>query len=193
MSITIIPNSRAVLIRDNVDVIVISDIHLNDDGMVGNIVQRVSSLVKRYKPDVVVVDGDLFNFGNGGYEASVFEERVSKIVKVEIVQGNHDPPLFTPYIETDNYVICHGDIDYNVDKKDLVLGHTHPFYEGKPVFVKGTLKDGRKFVVLPPFNVGVGGPDIVEERDLLLGFVFKNDLIKNARVYNLDGKFIGRF
>ncbi|MBN1923781.1 MAG: metallophosphoesterase [Nanoarchaeota archaeon] len=193
MSEDIIPGARALLVKDEgVKILVIADLHLKDeDDVVYSLIDKTKSLVKKHKPDILLIAGDIFDFGTGGASVELFEAEISKIVNTKIIMGNHDPDIFPLYLTTNNYVFCHGEFDFKLPQKNLVMAHTHSFLDNKPVFLKGVLKDGRNFTIIPPFNSKVGGPDI-KEKHLLLGFVFNNELIKECLVYNLDGKKIAK-
>jgi metallophosphoesterase superfamily enzyme len=87
----------------------------------------------------------------------------------------------------------HGDKDYSSgEKKTLILGHTHPMFKGKRVFLKGVLKDGRGFILMPVYNELVGGPEL-SDKSCLLGFIFSQEMIKTADVYDLTGKKLGKW
>ena len=189
MALKILWKDRAALVNDDsIKILVITDLHLSDeDDTVHDIIKRAKALVKKHKPDVLIVNGDMLNFHVGGQSLELFDSELSKIVNVELMQGNHEPEFFEPVLITTNYCFCHGDIDYMIDK-NLILGHTHPFLKGKPVFLKGALKNGKEFLVLPPFNEESEGPDILKDKDNLLGFVFQEKLVKSCEAYDLSGK-----
>ncbi|MFA5333689.1 MAG: metallophosphoesterase [Candidatus Nanoarchaeia archaeon] len=180
---------RAVLVEDDsIKILVISDLHLSDeDDLVHDLIKKAKNLVKKYKPKILIVNGDMLNFHLGGQSLDLFDFELSKTVTVELMQGNHEPEFFEPVLVTTNYCFCHGDIDYLIDK-NLVLGHTHPFYKGKPVFLKGTLKNGKEFIILPPFNEACMGPDVYKNKNELLGFIFQEKLAKNCEIIDLTGK-----
>jgi len=193
MTEEIIPDSRALLVKDGgVKLLVIADLHLTDENeIVYPIIERIKALAKKHKPAMIVVNGDLFNFGTGGASADIFEQEVSKIADLKILMGNHDPEIFPLFLCTKNYCISHGDMDYKQPQKNLILAHTHPFLKENPVFLKGELSDGRRFTVLPTFNTEEKGPEI-EDKEQLLGFIFRKDLIKDCIVYNLKGEKIAK-
>ncbi|VVB75691.1 Calcineurin-like phosphoesterase [Candidatus Tiddalikarchaeum anstoanum] len=192
---TIIPNSGALLVKDGEEsILVISDLHFEDNEYVYTIIEMVKRLVKKYTPTSVIVLGDVFNLGQGGVSVEAFDREISKIIPLSITAGNHDFEIFPQMILSDNYAFMHGDTDHcENERTNIVLGHTHPYLKGKRVFLKGVLTDGRNFIILPVFNDKVGGPDIIAEKDMLLGFVFQNDLIKTCDVYDLEGKKIGKY
>ncbi|MFA5303811.1 MAG: metallophosphoesterase [Candidatus Nanoarchaeia archaeon] len=189
MALKALWQDRAVLVDDdNIKILVISDLHLSDeDDLVQDLIKKAKNLVKKYKPKVLIVNGDMLNFHLGGQSLELFDFELSKTVIVELMQGNHEPEFFEPVLVTTNYCFCHGDIDYLIDK-NLVLGHTHPFYKGKPVFLKGTLKNGKEFIILPPFNESCMGPDVYKNKNELLGFVFQEKLAKTCEIIDLTGK-----
>jgi metallophosphoesterase superfamily enzyme len=193
MALKILWKDRAVLVADdNLKILVISDLHLSDDDDSAHIMlKRAKSLVKKYRPDFLVLNGDMLNFHLGGQSLDLLDFELSKLTNVELMQGNHEPEFFEPVLATSNYCFCHGDIDYMIDK-NLILGHTHPFFGGEPVFLKGTMKSGREFIVLPPFNEECVGPDILKNRDELLGFIFQKDLVKNCEAFDLKGKKVAQ-
>ncbi|MDD4353731.1 MAG: metallophosphoesterase [Candidatus Nanoarchaeia archaeon] len=189
MAIKILWQDKAVLVSDdNIKILVISDLHLSDeDDLVYDMIKNAKALVKKHKADILIVNGDMLNLHLGGCNLDLFDSELSKIVTVQLMQGNHEPEFFEPVLTTSNYCFCHGDIDYLVNK-NLILGHTHPFYKGKPVFLKGILKSGKEFIILPPFNEECKGPDVLKDKDSLLGFIFQKKLVKICEVYDLFGK-----
>jgi metallophosphoesterase superfamily enzyme len=193
MALKALWKDRAVLVTDDsLKILVISDLHLSDEDDSAQIMlKRAKSLVKKHKPNFLVLNGDMLNFHLGGQSLELFDSELSKLTFVELMQGNHEPEFFEPVLVTSNYCFCHGDIDYLIDK-DLIMGHTHPFYNGKPVFLKGTLKNGREFIVLPPFNEECVGPDILKNKNELLGFVFQKNLVKNCEAFDLTGKKVAQ-
>jgi metallophosphoesterase superfamily enzyme len=180
---------RAVLVTDDrLKILVISDLHLSDeDDSVQGMLKRAKSLIKKHNPKVLIVDGDMLNFHLGGQSLELFELELSKIVNVELMQGNHEPEFFEPVLATSSYCFCHGDIDYLVNK-NLIMGHTHPFCKGNPVFLKGVLKNGKEFIILPPFNEECVGPDVLKNKNELLGFIFQKKLVKSCEAFGLNGK-----
>ncbi len=189
MGAKILYKDRAVLVEDDgIKILAIADIHLNDeDESVHEIIKRAKLLIKKHKPNFLVIDGDMLNFHIGGESLDLLDIELSKMVNVLLMQGNHEPEFFEPALATTNYCFCHGNIDYQIDK-NLILGHTHPFFNGEPVFLKGTLKNGKEFIVLPPFNEESLGPDVKESKDDLMGFIFQNKLVKSCEAYSLEGK-----
>ncbi|MDD5054137.1 MAG: metallophosphoesterase [Candidatus Nanoarchaeia archaeon] len=194
MGLKLLHKDRAALVTDDgLKILVISDLHLSDENdVVQDLIKKAKKLVKTHKAEVLIVNGDLLNFHLGGKSLDLFDLELSKIVKVELMQGNHEPEFFEPVLVTTNYCFCHGDIDYMIDK-NLILGHTHPFYKNSPVFLKGILKNGKEFAVLPPFNEELLGPDVEKEKEFLLGFIFQRKLIKTCEIFGLNGKKIKDF
>jgi len=191
MGLKILWKDRAALVSDDkIKILVISDLHLSDDDdLVLDLIKKAKALVKKHKADVLIVNGDMLNFHLGGKSLDLFESELSKVATVELMQGNHEPEFFEPVLITTDYCFCHGDIDYLIDK-NLILGHTHAFYKNEPVYLKGTLKNGKEFLILPPFNEELKGPDVEKEKDELLGFIFQRDLVKTCEIIDLNGKKI---
>jgi metallophosphoesterase superfamily enzyme len=191
MTLKILWKDRAVLVEDDkIRILVISDLHLSDeDDLVHDLIKKTKKLVKKHKPNVLIVNGDMLNFHLGGQSLNLFEIELSKLVTVELMQGNHEPEFFEPVLITTNYCFCHGDIDYLINK-NLILGHTHPFFKGNPVFLKGTLKNDKEFIIMPPFNETCKGPDVLKNKNELLGFIFQKKLVKDCEIFDLTGKKI---
>jgi len=188
----IIPETGAILIEDDKKILVVSDLHLDDDNDdVKVIIKELKKLISKYSPKILLVTGDMFNFGNGAGSIDFLEKELSKLVKIQVVVGNHDLVIYPFFLVSDNYCFCHGDQDFGIEDKFLIMGHTHPFLNNKRVFLQGELKDGRKFMILPTFNTNLGGQDVKKEKNSLFGFVFENKLIKNCDILNLAGEKIG--
>lgn len=194
MSETIIKGTGAVLVEDGKEkIIALSDLHLSSMDQTYAIIDSIKGLVKKYKPTSLVVIGDFFNLGHGGEFVDLFDREVSKIIPLNTTMGNHDLEIFPHMVLSDSYCFMHGDNDYCLDERpNLIIGHTHPYFKEKRVFMKGVLTDNRTFIVLPVFNESVGGPD-VRDKENLLGFIFRDDLIKNCDVLDLDGKKIFKY
>lgn len=191
MAVKILHNDRAVLVSDEgLKILAVADLHLSDeDDSFYDILPRLKSLIKKHKPNVLIINGDMLDFHLGGQSLEKLEAELSKLTNVELMQGNHDPEFFEPVLATENYCFCHGDIDYMVDK-NLIIGHTHAFLKGKPVFLKGKLNNGKEFLVLPPFNESCKGPDIIKEKNELLGFIFRKKMVESCEAIDLEGKKI---
>lgn len=189
MTLKVLWQDRAALVNDdNIKILVISDLHLSDENdLVHDLIKKAKKLVKKHKPNILIINGDMLNFHIGGQSLELFDLELSKLLTVELMQGNHEPEFFEPVLITTNYCFCHGDIDYLIDK-NLILGHTHPFYKGKPVFLKGVLNSGKEFIILPPFNEECQGPDVLKNKNELLGFIFQKKLVKNCEIIDLNGK-----
>lgn len=194
MAEEIIPDSKALLLKDDGEVLlIVADLHFKDseEEYVNKTIKELNKLVKEYKPDLLVINGDVFDFGTGGEKVDYFINEMTKSVNVIVLQGNHDPSVFPPYYLTKNYCISHGDYDYKTEKKNLILAHTHPLLDDKKVFVKGELKDKRKFIILPAYKDKVHGAD-VKEQSVTLGFIFTQELIKKGVIYDLKGRKVAR-
>ncbi|PIU61033.1 hypothetical protein COS83_05020 [archaeon CG07_land_8_20_14_0_80_38_8] len=192
MNEEIIKNAGAVLLKiRSKKIIVISDLHLSDETTnINSLISSAKKIVKNAKADLLIVAGDLFNFGMGGEKVDNFEKELSKVVKIVVLRGNHDHEMFPPLMKINDCAFMHGDYDYAPDAKHLIMGHTHPYLKGKRVFLKGVLKDNRTFTILPPFNPEEKGPEITSQ-EYLLGFIFRKNLIKKCNIHNLEGKLIG--
>lgn len=195
MKETILKGTGAILVEDGKQrILVISDLHLRDESdEVYSIIEDTIKLIKKYKANLLIVLGDVYNFGAGGTNVELFDRKISKLVPVQIVLGNHDQEIFPYKIVSDNCCFTHGHINFGeTTKKHIFFGHTHAYLDEKRIFLKGVLKNGKKFTLLPVFNKNVGGPDI-KDKDILLGYIFSEKLIKECFIYNLDGKKIGKF
>lgn len=186
----IIPGTGVLLIEDEgVKILVLADLHLNDEDeiFVQETVKDLRKLSKDYKTDLIIINGDVFDYGTGGVNVETLINEITSFSNLVIIEGNHDQEIFPPFYLTKNYCVMHGDYDYNTGKKFIILGHTHPLLKNKRVFLKGDLKDSRKFILLPSYKEEIHGADL-EERTLTLGFIFTKNMIKKGVICDLNGK-----
>jgi len=74
MNEEIIKNAGAVLLKiRSKKIIVISDLHLSDETTnINSLISSAKKIVKNAKADLLIVAGDLFNFGMGGEKVDQF-------------------------------------------------------------------------------------------------------------------------
>jgi putative SbcD/Mre11-related phosphoesterase len=197
-------------------VLVIADLHIGIEiemaraglkmpDLTERLAERVEQLIKSTQAKRLVILGDLKHRIAG---ASFREEkgiknfvgRISKIVDIELVPGNHDGPLSllkglkvcpVKGIKIGNCWLTHGHTKLpKIDCKTVIIGHSHPHIEFRdklgytwtePVWVDGRI--GRKrLIVMPAFGF-VGG--VAVNRQGLLGPIGKRAKIE--KLYLLDG------
>ncbi len=114
------------------------------------LLERIKNLIKTTKAKRLVLLGDLKHFipylsAQEVREVPIFLEELSKMVKIDIVPGNHDgylKKLITPDITFhDQSGLLLNDVYYNhghswpkkdvIDAQYLVIGHIHPCIEFK--------------------------------------------------------------
>ena len=129
--------------------------------------------------------------------------------KIIITKGNHDGNIekivkdkrvkIRKSFAVGGYIFTHGHRRIEAGKKTVVMGHNHPHVKFvddigtsyvNPCWVVGrSLK--RRLVLVPAFNE-LCGATVVNGKDAFLGPIARNMDRKNARVYLLDGTYIGR-
>jgi len=110
----------------------------------------------------------------------------------------------------DNLGLFHGHAHPSDDlwkSKILVMGHEHPVVKfvdrlGVPVFLKTWLRtrftssdiEPKELLLVPAFNDYLGGTSVNASGSKFLGPVMKNKHLdlKNAKLYLLDGTFLGK-
>ncbi len=193
--------------------LVIADIHigyeeaLNKQGVLvprfqfKELMQRLEKILKKVKPKIVVVNGDLkHEFGliseTEWRHTLRFLDLIGKYVKkIILVRGNHDTILgpiakkrnieIVEEFMVNNVLIVHGHKIPKLKKgiKTIIMGHEHPALsltdyprtEIYKTFLIGKFKR-RDLVVMPSFFLVNEGTDVLKERLL-------SPLIKNVRTF----------
>lgn len=183
--------------------LVIADLHigfeeaLNKQGILvprfqfRDVYERIEKILKKARPDIVVVNGDIkHEFGKISEQEwretlKVLDLLLQNCRKVILVKGNHDTILgpiakkrdvgVVDKYEVDNgkILIVHGDKGIKLPRKTkvIIIGHEHPavsIREGPRAevfkcFLKGEYK-GRELIVMPSFNLVTEGTDILKEQ-----------------------------
>lgn len=179
-------------------VLVISDLHigyeeeLNKKGILmprfafKDLVDRLDSILKKTRPKVIVIDGDLkHEFGRISEqewrETLKVIDMLSKFGRIILVKGNHDSivgPIarkrnveFVDKFEADGVCVVHGDSIVETKKKIVVIGHEHPAVvlseggrkEKVKCFLKGKFRR-KELIVMPSMNQAAEGTDVLKEK-----------------------------
>lgn len=221
-------NEPAILHRG---ALIVGDVHLgveeklagkgvHQEGLSGMIVDRLISLIGRWKAEKLIVLGDLKQgIGYVDQRTDALIRKLCDASDVTLVKGNHDGGMEghgydMEIIGPEGFVYCgvglaHGHAWPSGEVmacRELVTAHQHPkvrtaegsehvwlFAEPNPTEIRRHYPDAGgkcRLIVLPPFNQLVGGT-IVERG---LGPILNNKLFKwdDANTYRLDGTYIGR-
>jgi len=222
--------------------LIIADLHIgiehefyrdgiNVPSQTGKMAERIEKLIKQTGVERLVIIGDVKHKVPGiswqeEKEVPKFFERLSGLVRVEVVPGNHDGNLkdLAPGVKIHkssgfllkNMYMSHGHTwpEPEFLKSDYILiGHEHPVFEFKcglgyrwlePVWLRVKLDKsrlGRKYknvrkvpelIAVPAFNPFLGGIAVNRsQKEELLGPLIKCTDMKRAKVYLLDGTFLG--
>lgn len=182
------------------DVIILADLHLGleaslrDEGysvpriQKDRILERLSTIMDKYQPITVVVNGDLkHSFGkNSGeefYDLLDIVDFINEQSELVIVRGNHDNFLksitekrgivfYEDYMILDDITITHG--HKRVEDHDiLIIGHEHPSLKirdemGSLVKIPCFLyNDNEKVIVLSAFSPFSEGRDMISARKFI--------------------------
>lgn len=139
--------------------------------------------------------------------------------KITIVKGNHDGHIekaiqpdvknkvvVRKSIAIGKYYLTHGHRRARTGKKIIIIAHNHPkikFVDDmgakyiEPVWIKAGLRNGKRLVIMPSFNE-LSGSMVVNDPKLsdknhkgFMGPVAKNIVESTAKVYLLDGTYLG--
>ncbi len=204
--------------------LIITDIHigyeeaLNKQGILipkfqqRDLVDRIERILKKTKPKLVVIAGDLkHEFGNISEtewrHTLQFLDLLSRYAKrIILLKGNHDTLLdpiarkrnivIKQYHRTKDKFIIHGDkILKNKDFKEskiIIIGNEHPAIslregprsETYKCFLKGKYRN-KTLIVIPSFNLVTEGTDVSKEK-LLSPFLNQN--LEDFYVYIVSNK-----
>jgi len=213
------------------DYLIIADLHLGIEhellqkgirvDQADEIVGRIENLLKVTKAKKLLILGDVKH--NVPFIKRVEEKivpqvmrKISNIVDVSIVPGNHDGrlsdllPSKIEILDSRGVMIgktlfLHGHAKPEDNKAQaIVIGHNHPLLKMRDelgahyvekVWVIGKHKEtGQKIVLMPAFSNLVGGVYIneLESEEELLGPIARKIDLKNAECYLLDGTPLGK-
>ena len=189
-------------------ILIISDLHigyeevLNKQGMLvprfqfKEICQRLMNILKKTKPDVVVINGDLkHEFGTISEQEWRETLKVLDLIhkyckKIVLIKGNHDTILgliakkrkieIVEDYKIDKILILHGHKLVKTNAETLIIGHEHPAIslrrgirqEKFKCFLKGKYKR-KNLIVMPSFCLVTEGTDIQKE-ELLSPYLQQN-------------------
>jgi hypothetical protein len=196
------------------NILVVADLHigfeesLNKQGMMmprfhlKDLTERIEGMIKRAKPDTIIVNGDIkHEMGTISEQEwretlKVFDLLEKNSKKVMLIKGNHDKILGPIARKRDieivesyelkekGILILHGHKEIKIPKhiKTIIIGHEHPavvIREGErserfKCFLKGKY-DGKDLIVLPSCNLLTEGTDVLKE-GVLSPFLKKSSL-----------------
>jgi len=181
------------------------------------LLKRICFLIRETKARETIILGDIknsiFTTKIENKKISEFLDSLKKVTNLVLVKGNHDG-LIEKLVKKDvdvcsfdtrgSYLLTHGHrkIPKNLKEKNeiktIVIGHNHPgicfkdrygIVSTEPCWVVGTEKEKRQVIIMPAFNPLVGETAI--NRHDVMGPIAKNIDIENARIYLLDGTYLG--
>lgn len=175
---------RGVTLYD--EYLVISDLHLgrNQTGYSSGtypetehqkLHERLKELAQGTSANKLILCGDLFQRGYvpDKRDEGFLTHLSQAFSEVHLIEGNHEnarggfPSLVDSYAETKmelrirDVVLSHGDTIPKLMGDVFVIGHVHPYKNGKPCFMWGEkVYKGSDVLVLPPFSDEVRGSDV---------------------------------
>lgn len=211
-------------------VMVVADVHLgieyelwlggaNVPSQTGRLLDRLLALIEAHGPERLVVLGDLkHNVPRTSWQERVevpgFIRRLSEVVEVILVPGNHDTGLrdLAPEAEVcepegivlDGVGYFHGHTwpgPEVISARRIVTAHLHPSIRlvdplgasrSERVWARASLKEsGSEIIVMPAFNPLCGSLPL-NEMDDEKGPLMKLVDLSRASIYLLDGTYLGR-
>lgn len=197
------------------DTLLIADLHL---GIEFELQKKGFNIPSQFKPfsreiselsqecERVIVLGDLKHTitGFSWPEKIYLPEFVRSLGKdVILVKGNHDggieeylniPIISSSGFEYERYWLFHGHAKPGELRRYMVMAHVHPVLRitdslggvvTEKVWVKAKY-EGKKLLIMPAFNPLITGVDVHEIEGL------KSLDLKGARIYSLEGEYLGR-
>ncbi len=168
------------------------------------LLDRFKSIVKRFNPKVMVLDGDvLHEFGRLRRNAKKSFDHImlallSSVDEVIVITGSHDKMIDTALLDIDGIkcepfyfssgiLFGHGDVipsrAKDSDVELIVIGHDHPTLDvemkKEPCFLYGKKAwRGKDILVLPAFNPLCAGTSInrLDSWDFLSPFIREGDI-----------------
>ncbi len=175
--------------------------------------ERLNALKRMTKAKNLVVVGD-FKHKIPGISVQELREvpefiAALKFEKIVIVKGNHDGNIeklvadkrvkVRKSFAAGDFIFTHGHRNVATKRSTIVIGHSHPHVKFvddlgstyiQPCWVIGRA-GSHKVIIVPAFNE-LCGSAAVNTAGNFLGPVAKHIDRKNARVYLLDGTYLGR-
>ena len=196
---------------------VVGDLHIGLGGLpVEFSVEELIKCTEKVSPDYIVILGDLkHGIGVKRKEIAVVRELIGTLNDmvdgVFILQGNHDGGLKEEFdvIGSRGFVFdgvgyFHGHampFDEIWNAEQIFVAHTHPTVVLKDdvgsvrlrVWVEGEV-NGKEVTVIPAFNPLCRGSVLNGSRNGWIGVLFRRNLmdVDSARVYSLDGTYLGK-
>ncbi len=131
-----------------------------------------------------------------------------KFQRIVITKGNHDGNIerivhdkrvkIKKSFTVGDYIFTHGHRKIKTKKKTIVIGHNHPhvrFIDDigtsyvQPCWVRARARDAR-VIMVPAFNE-LCGAVVINSRNGLLGPIARHIDRENAKIYLLDGTYLG--
>ncbi len=187
------------------------------------VLELLENALNEVNVDRVVVAGDIKHRfdGLGRLErkelSELFTYLQSRVNEIVIVRGNHDNylpilqrkfnfSLVNEYI-IDRYLIIHGHRDLKLHERGiewdiLIMGHEHPSITlrdelgivGKfACYLIGTLRNGKKFIVLPAVGAYQTGSKISLSPETYLSPIIKNEAVIDEMVPIIIDEEVGTF
>lgn len=178
----------------------------------GAMYRRVAALLGESGCDEVVVLGDIKHtivrpLPEAQQSVFNFVEKLGRIAKVTLVQGNHDGGLKQRFpqmvasggLDKGGAWLFHGHAAPAKTAKTMVMGHMHPVVEfhdsvggrvSERAWLRCPLKKpaGGVLYVMPAFNPLLGGADV---RRGISGPMRQKIDYKASEIYLLDGLYVG--
>jgi len=151
---------------------------------------RLESILKKVKPDTIIVNGDIkHEFGKISEQEwretlKLIELLAKNCKKLILTKGNHDKivePIakkrniaITDSFEIGDFLILHGDkIPKEIKSKTIIIGHEHPavlIQDGErkekfKCFLMGKYKR-KTLIVQPSFNLVTEGTNVLKDKTL---------------------------
>ncbi len=180
---------------------------------VERLAKRINALKCTAKAKKLIILGDFkHEIPKISWQERIEIPKLLSLLKFEsiiITKGNHDGNIekiihdkrvkIKKSFTVGDYIFTHGHRKIKTKKKTIVIGHNHPHVKFiddigttyvQPCWVIGKTRR-HKVIMVPAFNE-LCGATIVNGKDDFLGPIAKNMDRENARVYLLDGTYLGR-
>ncbi len=183
------------------------------------LLKNILSLVKKTRAKEIILLGDIKNSiyikKEDRFKIPFFLNKLGDRIKVLLIKGNHDGRIeklagknieVCSFVKRGCYLLTHGHkkipkkLLKDSKTKSIIIGHNHSgirfrdrfgVTSTEPCWVIGTTKTKAKkqVILMPAFNPLVGA--IAINKDGVLGPVAKSMRLDNAKIYLLDGTYLG--
>ena len=180
---------------------------------VEKLAKQINALKRVAKAKKLIILGDFkHEIPRISWQERVEIPKLLSLLKFEsiiITKGNHDGNIekiihnkrvkIKKSFATGDYIFTHGHRKIKTKKKNIVIGHNHPHIKFiddigttyvQPCWVIGKAINHR-LIMVPAFNE-LCGATVVNGKDDFLGPIAKKIDRKNAKIYLLDGTYLGR-